>query len=86
VPDLLAHFDHARPLLIEVKVKKARTLSFKTDYLAKLQAYADPLGIPLLIVWKYHGILNPAGGAASSARAPISTSRSARGSLSCQWR
>lgn len=41
VPDLLAHFAHAGPVLIEVKAKKARTLSFKPDYLAKLQADAS---------------------------------------------
>jgi Holliday junction resolvase len=56
VPDLLAHFEHAGPVLIEVKAKKSRTLSFKPDYLAKLQAYADLLGVPLLIAWKHHGI------------------------------
>ncbi len=56
VPDLLAQFDDAGPLLIEVKVKKGQTLSFKPDYLARLEAYADLVGMPLLIAWKHHGL------------------------------
>lgn len=56
VPDLLAHFDHAGPLLIEVKAKKGRTLSLRPDYLAKLQAYAELVRMPLLIAWKHYGI------------------------------
>lgn len=56
VPDLLAQFDNAGPLLIEVKVKKGRTLSFKPDYLARLEAYAELVGMPLLIAWKHHGL------------------------------
>ena len=56
VPDLLAVFETGGPFVIEVKVSKGRTLSFKPDYLAKLQAYADLLGQPLLIAWKFHSI------------------------------
>lgn len=56
VPDLLARFEKGGPVLIEVKVKKTPKLSFRGDYLGRLQAYADMLGIPLLIAWKYHGV------------------------------
>lgn len=56
VPDLLAMYENSGPALIEVKSKKTPTLSFRPDYLARLQAYADVLQIPLLIAWKYHGI------------------------------
>ncbi|WP_297777117.1 hypothetical protein [uncultured Roseovarius sp.] len=56
VPDLLAMYENSGPVLIEVKSKKTPTLSFRPDYLARLQAYADVLQIPLLIAWKYHGI------------------------------
>lgn len=56
VPDILAQYHDNGPVLIEVKAKKAQTLSFKPDYLARLQSYADLLNMPLLIAWKYHGI------------------------------
>ena len=56
VPDLLAMYENSGPVLIEVKSKKTPTLSFKPDYLGRLQAYADVLQMPLLIAWKYHGI------------------------------
>lgn len=56
VPDLLAIYEGSGPVLIEVKSKKASTLSFRPDYLARLQTYADALQMPLLIAWKYHGI------------------------------
>lgn len=56
VPDLLARFDDMRPVLIEVKAKKKQTLSFKPDYLNRLQTYANLVGMPLLIAWKHHGI------------------------------
>ncbi|MFN3226303.1 MAG: restriction endonuclease [Hyphomicrobiales bacterium] len=56
IPDLLAQYQNTGPVLIEVKAKKAHTLSFKPDYLAKLQSYANLLNIPLLIAWKYRGI------------------------------
>jgi Holliday junction resolvase len=56
VPDLLAVFSGAGPVLVEVKVNKGQTLSFKPDYLARLQAYADLLGKPLLIAWKWHSL------------------------------
>ncbi len=57
VPDMLAHFstqsDH-RPVLIEIKSKTTKTLSFRPDYFRKLQNYADLMGAPLLIAWKFH--------------------------------
>jgi Holliday junction resolvase len=55
VPDLLAVFDPQRvksPVLIEVKSKKAQTLSFKPDYLDKHKKYAELLKLPLLIAFK----------------------------------
>ncbi len=39
VPDLLAQFQNSGPMLIEVKNKKAQTLSFTPNYLERLQAY-----------------------------------------------
>lgn len=56
VPDLLAMYENSAPVLIEVKSKKAPTLSFRPDYLARLQNYAEVMQVPLLIAWKYHGI------------------------------
>lgn len=59
VPDILAHFStqkQRRPVLIEVKSKTANTLSFKPDYLRRLQDYSDLVGMPLLIAWKYHSV------------------------------
>lgn len=59
VPDLLARFttqSNDRPVLIEVKSKAEKTLSFKPDYLKRLQDYADLMGMPLLIAWKYHAL------------------------------
>ena len=56
VPDLLAMYENAAPVLIEVKSKKAPTLSFRPDYLARLHNYAEVMQAPLLIAWKYHGI------------------------------
>jgi len=57
VPDMLAYFstqkDH-QPVLIEIKSKTDKTLSFRPDYFQKLQNYADLMGAPLLIAWKYH--------------------------------
>ena len=59
VPDLLATFTvHERPVtaLIEVKSAKSNVLSFRPDYLERLEAYADLIGVPLLIAWKWRGI------------------------------
>lgn len=59
VPDLLARFttqSNERPVLIEVKSKAGNTLSFKPDYLKRLQDYADLMAMPLLIAWKYHAL------------------------------
>lgn len=56
VPDLLVQFEKSRPTLIEVKSNVKQTLSFRPDYLKRLNAYADLLNMPLLIAWKHHGI------------------------------
>ncbi len=56
VPDLLAHIETAGPVLIEVKSKRNPKLSFTADYLGRLSAYADLLGLPLLIAWKFYGV------------------------------
>lgn len=59
VPDLLAKFDtqgRNSPLLIEVKSKNEHVLSFKPDYLERLQRYADLVGMPLLVAWKFHSL------------------------------
>lgn len=59
VPDLLARFSTQAskpPVLIEVKSKAAAQLSFKPDYLKRLQNYADLVGMPLLIAWKFHSL------------------------------
>ncbi|WP_020046801.1 hypothetical protein [Rhizobium leguminosarum] len=55
VPDFLGQFSTAvTPVLIEVKSSTSRTLSFRPDYLEKLQNYARLLKLPLLIAWKHH--------------------------------
>src|SRR3954451_7650970 len=41
VPDLLANFTAAGPVLIEVKVCNDQTLRFKPDYHRRITAYAD---------------------------------------------
>lgn len=59
VPDLLARFStqaNKSPVLIEVKSKKAKVLSFTPDYLKRLQNYADLMGMPLLVAWKFHSV------------------------------
>ncbi|WP_153159702.1 restriction endonuclease [Zoogloea sp. 1C4] len=59
VPDLLAKFStqtSKSPVLIEVKSKNDKPLSFKPDYLKRLQNYADLVGMPLLIAWKFHSV------------------------------
>lgn len=59
VPDLIARFStqsNGSPVLIEVKCKGSNTLSFQPGYLAKLQAYAEMMAMPLLIAWKFHSI------------------------------
>lgn len=57
VPDLLAKFStqiSKCPVLIEVKSKKDKLLSFKPEYMGRLQNYADLVGMPLLVAWKFH--------------------------------
>ena len=59
VPDALALFSTQtvqRPILIEVKNKNKNVLSFTPDYLSRLNNYADLLGMPLLIAWKFHSL------------------------------
>lgn len=59
VPDMLAKFSTQTskfPVLIEVKSKKDNVLSFQPDYLQRLQNYADLVGMPLLIAWKFHSL------------------------------
>lgn len=59
VPDMLAKFStqtSKSPVLIEVKSKKDNVLSFQPDYLQRLQNYADLVGMPLLIAWKFHSL------------------------------
>ncbi|AKK01058.1 restriction endonuclease [Pseudomonas citrulli] len=59
VPDLLAKFStqtSKSPVLIEVKSKKDKLLSFKPEYMGRLQNYADLVGMPLLVAWKFHSL------------------------------
>jgi len=59
VPDLLAKFStqtNKSPVLIEVKSKKDKLLSFKPEYMGRLQNYADLVGMPLLVAWKFHSV------------------------------
>jgi Holliday junction resolvase len=57
VPDLLAKFSTATsPVLIEIKTKAEPVLSFTPAYLDKVQRYADLLGMPWLIAWKWSGM------------------------------
>lgn len=59
VPDLLAKFSTQStkgPVLIEVKSKQDKTLSFRPDYLHRLKNYAELLEMPLLIAWKFHSL------------------------------
>lgn len=59
VPDLLAVFnvDGKRvPVLIEVKSKKDKVLSFRPDYLERLKNYAQVLNLPILVAWKWQGL------------------------------
>jgi hypothetical protein len=41
---------------VEVKATTENKLSFKPDYRAKLKAYANLLGLQMLIAWKFHGV------------------------------
>ncbi len=56
VPDMLVLFEAGAPFLIEVKVCNDRTLSFKPDYYPRLTQYADLMGLPLLIAWKFYSL------------------------------
>lgn len=59
VPDLMACYsgkENSHPVLIEVKNSSKNTLSFRPDYLERLQSYADLLKMPLLIAWKFKSL------------------------------
>lgn len=60
VPDLLAHFNVRgagnTTVLIEVKSHKENVLSLRPDYVSKLRAYSQLLGLPILIAWRRYGI------------------------------
>ncbi|MCF7816562.1 MAG: hypothetical protein K9M54_01670 [Kiritimatiellales bacterium] len=59
IPDLLAVFrvdGKEIPVLVEVKSKQSRTLSFRHDYYAGLKRYADTVRLPILVAWKYNGL------------------------------
>ena len=56
VPDLLAEFENAGPILIEVKSYKKQVLSFTPRYLERLKSYASLVKMPLLVAWKHRGI------------------------------
>lgn len=60
VPDLLANFTikggGQHTVLIEVKSSEKNVLSFRPDYMSKLKAYGNLLGLPVLIAWRKFGI------------------------------
>ncbi|MES2822490.1 MAG: hypothetical protein V4732_02735 [Pseudomonadota bacterium] len=60
VPDLLANFRvrgaRETTVLIEVKSSEKNVLSFRPDYVSKLNAYGNLLGLPVLIAWRKYGI------------------------------
>ncbi|WP_312101692.1 hypothetical protein [Acinetobacter venetianus] len=60
IPDLLANFNvHGvgnTTVLIEVKSCKKNVLSLRPDYVSKLKAYGELLGLPVLIAWRKFGI------------------------------
>lgn len=59
IPDLLAKFStqtNNSPVLIEVKSKKEKVLSFRPDYMGRLQNYADLVSMPLLVAWKFDSL------------------------------
>ena len=56
VPDLLVEFKKVGPLLVEVKSNSKQTLSFKPEYLERLNSYSNLVKMPLLIAWKFNGM------------------------------
>lgn len=62
VPDLLANFNvrgvGKTTVLIEVKSHMGNVLSFRPDYVSRLKAYGQLLGLPVLIAWRRYGIWN----------------------------
>lgn len=56
VPDLIAVFDHdgdQLAALVEVKATKRDSLSWRANYFEALQRYAQEVGLPLLVAWKW---------------------------------
>lgn len=56
VPDLLAVFEHEGkeiPVLIEVKTCSGQSLSWRPDYIERLQRYSELIGLPLLVACKW---------------------------------
>lgn len=60
VPDLLANFTlpdgTEKTVLIEVKSSRKNVMSFRPDYVARLKAYGEMLGLPVLVAWKKLGL------------------------------
>ncbi len=60
VPDLLANVNVRgagnTTVLIEVKSCEKNVLSLRPDYVSKLKAYSQLLGLPILIAWRKYGI------------------------------
>jgi len=60
VPDLLGNFNVRgagnTTVLIEVKSCEKNVLSFRPDYVSKLKAYGELLGLPVLIAWRRYGV------------------------------
>src|SRR5713101_3651552 len=55
VPDLLAIFERdgqPLPVLIEVKDKQKKRLSWTPAYFGALQRYGEEVGLPILLAWK----------------------------------
>lgn len=56
VPDLLVVFEHEGkeiPVLIEVKTCSGQSLSWRPDYIERLQRYSELIGLPLLVACKW---------------------------------
>lgn len=60
VPDLIANFNvrgvGSTSVLIEVKSCEKNVLSLRPDYVFKLRAYGQLLGLPVLIAWRKYGV------------------------------
>lgn len=60
VPDLLANLNVRGAgnisVLIEVKSFNKNVLSLRPDYVSKLRAYGQLLGLPVLVAWRRYGV------------------------------